>query len=50
MVIARTSAAHQLRLHAAHPLGIGIPIVGDRLYGLGQKPGKLLLPATSLAF
>jgi tRNA pseudouridine32 synthase/23S rRNA pseudouridine746 synthase len=44
----RTGRAHQLRVHAAHPSGIGAPIVGDRLYG---KPGeRLLLHAEALAF
>ncbi len=28
-----TGRTHQLRLHAAHPLGIGIPIAGDPFYG-----------------
>lgn len=29
----QTGRTHQLRLHAAHPDGLGNPIVGDRLYG-----------------
>jgi tRNA pseudouridine32 synthase/23S rRNA pseudouridine746 synthase len=45
-----TGRTHQLRLHAAHPLGLGIPIVGDRLYGQGRQPGEMLLHATYLAF
>jgi len=45
-----TGRTHQLRLHAAHPLGLGIPIVGDRLYGTGKLPGELLLHAARLAF
>lgn len=45
-----TGRTHQLRIHAAHPEGLGIPIVGDRLYGTGTKPGELLLHAASLAF
>ena len=28
-----TGRTHQLRIHAAHQLGLGVPIVGDRLYG-----------------
>jgi tRNA pseudouridine32 synthase / 23S rRNA pseudouridine746 synthase len=28
-----TGRTHQLRVHAAHPLGLGSPIVGDDLYG-----------------
>jgi tRNA pseudouridine32 synthase / 23S rRNA pseudouridine746 synthase len=47
-LVPRTGRTHQLRVHAAHPLGIGAPIVGDRLYG---RPGdRLLLHAEGLAF
>ena len=28
-----TGRTHQLRVHAAHPEGLGRPIIGDRLYG-----------------
>lgn len=45
-----TGRTHQLRLHAAHELGLGCPIVGDRLYGAGTAPGQLLLHAATLAF
>ena len=41
---------HQLRVHAAHPLGLGTPIVGDRLYGNGQEGEQMLLHASRLAF
>jgi len=44
----RTGRTHQLRVHAAHPLGLGAPIVGDRLYGDGD--GRLLLHAEALRF
>jgi tRNA pseudouridine32 synthase/23S rRNA pseudouridine746 synthase len=44
----RTGRTHQLRVHAAHPLGIGVPIVGDRLYG--KEDARLLLHAESLTF
>lgn len=51
-----TGRTHQLRVHAAHPSGLGRPIVGDRLYG-GRKddiPGvdtsMLHLKADSLSF
>ena len=44
----RTGRTHQLRLHAAHPLGLGAPIVGDRLYG--RDGARLLLHAEALAF
>jgi len=44
----KTGRSHQLRVHAAHPDGIGVPIVGDRLYGL---PGdRLLLHAEAVEF
>ena len=43
-----TGRTHQLRVHAAHPLGLGRPIVGDSLYGGG--PGRLCLHAAALAF
>jgi len=45
-----TGRTHQLRLHASHELGLGCPIVGDRLYGTGTGPGQLKLHAASLAF
>ena len=44
----RTGRAHQLRVHAAHPLGIGAPIVGDPLYG--REDQRLLLHAEGLSF
>jgi tRNA pseudouridine32 synthase / 23S rRNA pseudouridine746 synthase len=44
----RTGRTHQLRVHAAHPLGLGAPITGDRLYGLAA--GRMLLHAEALAF
>ena len=45
-----TGRTHQLRVHSAHPLGLGIPIVGDPLYGSGTGPGQLKLHACDLAF
>ncbi|MDD2464656.1 MAG: RluA family pseudouridine synthase [Desulfobulbus sp.] len=45
-----TGRTHQLRLHAAHPLGLGHPIVGDRLYGSGQRGDTLCLHAAWLQF
>jgi len=48
LLFPRTGRTHQLRVHASHPRGLGVPIVGDRLYG---HPGeRLLLHAESLAF
>ncbi|MCC7055205.1 MAG: RluA family pseudouridine synthase [Gemmatimonadaceae bacterium] len=47
-----TGRTHQLRVHAAHPLGLDAPIVGDRLYGR-EAPAegeRLLLHAERLAF
>jgi tRNA pseudouridine32 synthase/23S rRNA pseudouridine746 synthase len=43
-----TGRTHQLRVHAAHPLGLNIPILGDDLYG--QKDGRLLLHAEWIEF
>lgn len=45
-----TGRTHQLRLHAAHRLGLGVPIVGDRLYGHGREGERMLLHAAHLAF
>jgi tRNA pseudouridine32 synthase/23S rRNA pseudouridine746 synthase len=45
-----TGRTHQLRLHAAHALGLGFPIVGDRLYGHGREGEQMLLHASHLAF
>ena len=43
-----TGRTHQLRLHSAHPLGLGLPIVGDSLYGTAEEGDTMLLHATSL--
>ncbi len=51
-----TGRTHQLRVHAAHPLGLGRPILGDPLYGsasvFSQVSGlpRLHLHAASMAF
>ncbi len=37
-LIPKTGRTHQLRVHAAHPHGIGAPIIGDRLYGRHVDP------------
>ena len=39
---------HQLRVHAAHHLGLNMPIVGDDLYGTPSN--RLHLHAESLSF
>lgn len=43
-----TGRTHQLRVHAAAPQGLGIPIVGDRLYGNGTSTSRLHLHAREL--
>ena len=45
-----TGRTHQLRLHASHPKGLGVPIVGDYLYGNGQDGEPMLLHASYLSF
>lgn len=43
-----TGRTHQLRVHAAHVLGLDAPIVGDDLYG--TKANRLHLHAESITF
>jgi len=43
-----TGRTHQLRVHAAHPLGLNHPIVGDDLYG--RRADRLYLHAECLSF
>ena len=43
-----TGRTHQLRIHCAHPDGLGRPIVGDELYG--TKAQRLMLHATEIWF
>jgi len=43
-----TGRTHQLRVHMAHPLGLGMPIVGDELYG--NKAERLYLHAQRVTF
>lgn len=47
-----TGRTHQLRVHAASATGLGMPIAGDRLYGLnkGNGHGRLHLHAHTLEF
>lgn len=45
-----TGRTHQLRVHAASKHGLGIPIVGDPLYGTGTGPGLMKLHACYLSF
>lgn len=44
----RTGRTHQLRIHAAHPLGLHCPIISDELYG--EKADRLYLHAEYLEF
>ena len=44
----QTGRTHQLRIHCAHPDGLGIPIVGDELYG--TKGERLMLHAAEIWF
>lgn len=43
-----TGRTHQLRVHAAHPQGLGCPILGDELYG--KKADRLYLHAEYIEF
>lgn len=47
-----TGRTHQLRVHAASEMGLGMPIAGDRLYGknMGDGAERLLLHAHRLEF
>ena len=44
----QTGRTHQLRIHCAHPDGLGSPIVGDELYG--TKGERLMLHAAEIWF
>jgi len=44
----QTGRTHQLRIHCAHPDGLGRPIVGDELYG--TKGSRLMLHAADIWF
>ena len=45
-----TGRTHQLRVHAADVRGLGIPILGDRLYGCHAAANRLHLHARELSF
>lgn len=45
-----TGRTHQLRVHSAHPEGLGCPIMGDSLYGSGVEGDRMLLHAHTLRF
>lgn len=42
-----TGRTHQLRVHCSHALGLGVPIVGDTLYGTADR--RLMLHARTLS-
>ena len=44
----KTGRTHQLRLHAAHKLGLDTPLLGDDLYG--TKKDRLYLHAAEISF
>lgn len=44
-----TGRTHQLRVHSAHMLGLGHPIIGDLLYG-GSPSSRLHLHAFEISF
>nr|MCR5241261.1 RluA family pseudouridine synthase [Prevotella sp.] len=44
-----TGRTHQLRVHCAHKDGLGVPIMGDELYGHGGKD-RLYLHAEKITF
>ena len=43
-----TGRTHQLRVHCAHPQGLGCPIIGDALYGSAAT--RLMLHAAEIVF
>jgi tRNA pseudouridine32 synthase / 23S rRNA pseudouridine746 synthase len=45
-----TGRSHQLRVHAADPRGLGLAILGDRLYGCQTDVERLHLHARELSF
>jgi tRNA pseudouridine32 synthase / 23S rRNA pseudouridine746 synthase len=45
-----TGRTHQLRVHASDPRGLGMTILGDRLYGCAAATDRLHLHARELTF
>jgi tRNA pseudouridine32 synthase/23S rRNA pseudouridine746 synthase len=46
-----TGRTHQLRLHSAHEKGLGLPIVGDTLYGKRtERENRMMLHARQITF
>ena len=50
LLIPHTGRTHQLRVHCAHHEGLGLPIVGDNLYGRSSQVSRLCLHARMLTF
>ena len=48
--IPKTGRTHQLRVHAADVRGLGVTILGDRLYGCVNNANRLYLHARELRF
>lgn len=44
-----TGRTHQIRVHAADRRGLGVPILGDRLYGCNEVANRLHLHARELS-
>ncbi len=49
-LIPSTGRTHQLRVHAADAQGLGVTILGDRLYGCRRVTSRLHLHARELSF
>ena len=45
-----TGRTHQLRVHCAHQQGLGCPILGDPLYGHGDRKTRMYLHAAMVEF
>ena len=46
-----TGRTHQLRLHSSREKGLGLPIVGDTLYGTRTKcENRMMLHARQISF
>lgn len=50
LLVPHTGRTHQLRVHCAHHEGLGLPIVGDNLYGRPAQASRLCLHARMLTF
>ena len=50
LLVPHTGRTHQLRVHCAHSEGLGMPILGDVLYGKADGCKRLCLHARKLVF